>query len=275
MTSAFETAAGTATGADHVWSGRSNQDARLVSRACRHTLVAVADGCSDGTHSEVGAWMGVHLAVDTIAAHLFSADFHEDPLSEAAWEDIRQGVLRGLEQGVRLMGGAGYLDSERRRLLNDFFLFTLVVGVIGPDHTQFVAIGDGYLAVNGGEVDLGTFEKNMPPYVAYGLTRTSLAPEALRWRTLAEMPTAELQSFVVGTDGVLDLAAAAEKSMPGRPDLVGPMSQFWTCDRYFTNTDMIRRKLVQCNGGVGPRASQAGLLRDDTTLVVGRRKLDT
>ena len=49
--------------------------------------------------------------------------------------------------------------------------------------------------------------------------------------------------------------------------MVGPLSQFWADDAFYKNRDMVRRRLAVLNRGAGP-----GLLADDTTIVVVRRK---
>lgn len=60
---AFEIASGSATGAQHVLDGRPNQDAHCILTTPTHTIVALADGCSEGEHSEVGAHLGARYAV--------------------------------------------------------------------------------------------------------------------------------------------------------------------------------------------------------------------
>jgi hypothetical protein len=61
---------------------------------------------------------------------------------------------------------------------------------------------------------------------------------------------------------------------------VGPLSQFWTDDRYFANPDALRRRLTLINRE-SVRADfesrrlvrTPGLLPDDTTVVVLRRRM--
>ena len=63
-----------------------------------------------------------------------------------------------------------------------------------------------------------------------------------------------------------------------KDELVGPLSQFWSEDRYFKNRDMLRRRLTIANRDV-TRADwderaliiEHGLLPDDTTIITGRR----
>jgi hypothetical protein len=81
------------------------------------------------------------------------------------------------------------------------------------------------------------------------------------------MAASEIQSIVLGTDGAVDFEAMAERPIKGREAAVRSLSQFWSDDRYFKNTDMVRRRLAVLN-----RGPLGGLLSDDTTLVVVRRK---
>lgn len=287
MADTFEIASGSVTGAQHVHDGRPNQDALCVLNTSTHTIVVVADGCSEGAHSEVGAHLGVRYAtraaqwsIDTFVTA--PADDPTPPVSEYdgmkhVWAYIRDHVREGLAESLGRMGR--FSDHDRRPMVNDLFLFTLVVGIIDRrpgGKASFAAIGDGFLAVNGAIVPYPKFPNNRPPYVAYLLVNSSIELKLLEWQPLWTGPTREVHSFVIGTDGVDDFVEHQNAPMPGnpvpgRPRLVGPLSQFWEEDRYFINPDMVRRKLILCNGGVGPRSARSGLLRDDTTLVVGRR----
>jgi len=68
-------------------------------------------------------------------------------------------------------------------------------------------------------------------------------------------------------------------TIPGRSEIVGPISQFWGEDRYFENPDGVRRRLALINNEhqtIDWRKQTiertAGRLPDDTTLIVIRRK---
>ena len=86
---------------------------------------------------------------------------------------------------------------------------------------------------------------------------------------------------MIGTDGVFDLENSEERKIPGKEDLVGPISQFWQDKRYYNNPDMIRRSLSLINRCVTriPKGEDGslkiqhenGLLPDDTTIVAIRR----
>ena len=116
------------------------------------------------------------------------------------------------------------------------------------------------MVINGERTQLGPFPNNEPPYLGYALLPGGLergASERLSFEVHRSMAASEVQSLVLGTDGAVELEAIAERSL----------SQLWSDDRVFKNSDMVRRRLAVLNRG--PRN---GLLSDDTTLVVVRRK---
>ena len=93
------------------------------------------------------------------------------------------------------------------------------------------------------------------------------------------MPTKEISSLLIGSDGLENLILAAENNIPGKNEKVGPINQFWEDDRYFKNPDMIRRRLTLVNRTITKTdwdnrkiLKEHGLLPDDTTLIVIRRK---
>lgn len=95
------------------------------------------------------------------------------------------------------------------------------------------------------------------------------------------VPTDELQSFLIGTDGVQDLVEAANKTLPGKEQLIGNIDALWKQDRFFSNPDAVRRHLAGINRDFvardsvrSTRRSEVGRLPDDTTLIVGRREIE-
>jgi hypothetical protein len=202
----------------------------------------------------------------------------EDPGAvgvEALLEEVRGDVLE------QLLGLARGMGEEVSCVINDYFLFTVVGVFLTRRETVFFSLGDGLLVINGRLISLGPFPGNAPPYLAYGLVPGSLqaTPDALSFQVQKVMPTREVQSFLIGTDGVGDLIQAAGRRLPGKKERIGALEQFWQQDRYFANPDMIRRRLAAINRDAvtveqGRTRWEAGLLSDDTTLIVGRRRAD-
>ena len=99
------------------------------------------------------------------------------------------------------------------------------------------------------------------------------------FKTYWEGRPEEVRNLLIGTDGVDDFYLAADRCMPGKSEHVGPLSQFWHDERYFTNPRAIRGCLKQVNRTVlqiDPEQKRTreeiGLLPDDTTFIVIRRK---
>lgn len=291
MRDQFEIAGGTVAGRDHVAAGRNNQDAFAWHQDERCTIAVVCDGCSEGAHSEVGAQLGARLAVrmlrHAIANPTIPGGEHGEPdIALSLPEDI-ESVLTAARGGIRsplsslAMTACGGQREELLRFVRDHLLATVVGCVIAPWGTVVFSVGDGTYAVNGMLTQIGPFPNNEPPYLAYDLLPTSALRRGmdLQFRVQAFMPTADVQSLLLGTDGVVDLVAAEQRMLPGKDEAVGPLAQFWTDDRYFRNPDMVRRRLTLINReavGIdhasGTLVRSPGLLPDDTTLVAIRRR---
>jgi hypothetical protein len=95
---------------------------------------------------------------------------------------------------------------------------------------------------------------------------------------LRVMPTDILDHFLIGSDGLEHLREKSHLSLPGKRQLVGDLSQFWEEDSFIKNPDNIRRRLALINRtSVKPNwnnrclDTHSGHLKDDTTLIIGRR----
>ena len=286
MQDQFDVAAGSVIGRDHVGrgnllTGRNNQDAYYFGG--KDVLVGlVCDGCSQGFHSEVGANIGAYLIgcilESTIATSLLQvqiAHSKKDAI-DGYFTLIRSQVLDQIDAVAKSMFS---LQGPKTfsEVVGDYFLFTTVGFLATPDVTIIFSIGDGVYCLNGEISRIGPYPNNQPPYLAYGLLSTRMDPQLLQFACQAVIPTSEVQSILIGTDGVDDLIEAEHKKIPGKSEPVGPISQFWLEGRFF-RPDQIRRRLalinseVTCVGEQGALIRQPGLLRDDTTLVVARRK---
>ena len=252
----FEIAGGSVTGRAHVAAGRNNQDAFCWASDADGLVAVVCDGCSSGPHSEVGAQVGARLLAQT-ATRLLRSNLDVADLLE----QVRQDVLASLRGLAREMSVDAATFS---RTVADHFLFTIVGALITARGATTFSLGDGVVVINGERTQLGPFPKNEPPYLGYALLPGALE---LSFNVHRSLEASEVQSLVLGTDGAVELEAVAERPIHGREEAVGPLSQFWSDDRFFKNPDMVRRRLAVLNRG--PRG---GLLSDDTTLVVIRRK---
>jgi hypothetical protein len=260
----FEIAGGSVIGRAHVAAGRNNQDAFCWAFNGDGLVAVVCDGCSSGPHSEVGAQLGSRLLVRA-ATRLLGSNLGAADLLEQAGQD----VLASLRVLARQMSSDAASFS---RTVADHFLFTIVGVLVTTGCATTFSLGDGLVIINGERTLLGPFPNNEPPYLGYALlpgARGRRESDHASFRIHRSMAASEVQSVVLGTDGAVELETLAERSIDGRKEVVGPLSQFWSDDRFFKNPDMVRRRLTVLNRG--PRG---GLLSDDTTLMVVGRKAE-
>jgi len=247
----FECASGSMIGRHHVLAGKNNQDAFRVVRQERYIIAVVCDGCGSGKHSEVGAKLGTRMVIDAIADLLN----HDLAISDREfWKAVQTNLLQKLKDFVAISNG----DME---FVNDYLLFTIVGVLITPNETVTFSMGDGAIAVNGKLNQIPAYPDNAPPYLAYGLYR----PDAVSFEIRDRLPTSEVESILIATDGIDDFIAVAT------------IGQFWQEDRYFKNPDALRRKLAMLNREETKPdwqrrelVKRSGALSDDTTIVVLR-----
>lgn len=248
----FEIAGGTATGRSHALAGRPNQDAYAWFADGDVLAAAVCDGCGSGAHSEVGARLGARIVTARLAALLAEG---ASPDAPSLLEDVRTDLLRTLADVASAMGG------RLAEVVSEHFLFTVIGLVIKGERGCVFAAGDGIVALNGEVIRLGPFPRNEPPYPGYGLLGSAGAPAL---SILRAFDVRDVRSILLGTDGAADLTE---------------LPSFWGDDRHFQNRDAIRRRLALLNREVVKpdwnerrMVRQAGLLEDDTTLIVVRPK---
>lgn len=270
MKDLFEIAGGTAVGSEHIKAGKNNQDAFYWTVSDLAIIAIVADGCSEAPHSEVGAKIGTRIVAEAI-----NKKVGDPELPYQFWDNVRIQVIRELDKIVNSVG------VEKQTVL-DYFLFTVVGALITPWATSIFSIGDGITFLNGELQEIGPFPDNTPPYLGYSLLGKSpdqIKPEWLRFNIHKIIDTRSIESILIGSDGLKDFISAAEQKIPGKNEVIGQTSQFWKDNRYFKNPDIVRRKLSLVNRTVTKidwenrsAAKEHGLLPDDTTLVVIRRK---
>lgn len=265
----FEVAAGSILGQNHRRVSQNNQDAWAILTPGQATIAVVCDGCGSRPKSEVGAQLGAQLTVHTLAQLVAE----ERPEDELFWQTLRKRLLEKMQTLKEPLG------ADEQGLL-DYFLFTLTGCLVTPETTWIFGLGDGVFAINEQLHQIGPFANNAPPYLAYSLLwEAEKGPDPFQLQIYAQQPTEQVQSVLIGSDGVGDLMNVAEEYLPGKLEPVGPLNQFWHCDRYFQNPDQVRRRLAQINREVIQPDWDAqqvrkipGLLPDDTTLISIRRK---
>lgn len=257
LTNQFEYASGSIIGRNHVLAGKNNQDAYQIVKQEKFIIAVVCDGCGSGKHSEVGAKLGANLVINAIADLLSPESNQNLEIDPEFWHLLKLHLLRKLQD----MGSIANADMQ---FVNDYLLFTIVGALITPRETVTFSMGDGAIAINGKFKQISPYPNNAPPYLAYGLYK----PEAINFEIRDRLPTSELESLLIATDGIDDLVK------------VETITQFWQEARYFKNPDAIRRKLATLNReetkpdwNKRELIKRSGVLSDDTSLVVIRRVL--
>jgi serine/threonine protein phosphatase PrpC len=254
FTNQFEYASGSIIGRNHVLAGKNNQDFYQISVNEKFIAAVVCDGCGSGKHSEVGAKLGAKLVIEEIRNFLNQDSQISNP---EFWNLVKVNLLQKLQALVNLVNG----DLE---FVNNYLLFTILGALITERETIAFSMGDGAIAINGEFNQIPAYPNNAPPYLAYGLYR----PDSINFEIRDRLPTSELESLLIATDGIDDLIKVED------------INQFWQEARYFKNPDSIRRKLAMLNREETKPDWQkreltrrSGVLSDDTSLVVIRRLL--
>lgn len=233
--SRWEIATGSVAGTEHRRVARNSQDAFCFGCGPDSIVGVVCDGCSGGIHSEVGAWLAAPMLVN-----LLSMQGSVNGL-------LAQARIALLDRITAVAESIRNPKSEIRNVLLDYFLFTIVGFVVTEQTTAVFSIGDGLFALNGEKRIIAAETPNEPTYAAYEL----LGGGDCAFHIHSLMPTDEVDSILIGTDGANDIE---------------DLGEFWQRDLYFSNADAIRRRLeIQNRKGTTP-------LADDTTVIVLRRR---
>jgi len=278
----FEITGGTITGRLHKKIGKNNQDASLFQVESDCIIGLVSDGCGSGKFSEFGSQLLVQLTRDAIHRYLpFLKCVIRNGLCENGfWNLVRTRVRGGMFQVAERFRG------DMKKIISDYFLATIVGFIVTPKKTFVFSIGDGEAYLNEHLIKFGSFANNAPPYLAYSLLKKEDQPfdkRHLHFSIDQEMATVDVKNILIASDGLGDLRRLAEKKLPGKEEKVGPINQWWANDKFFENSDLIRRRLFLINND-GMKIERdgknittglerfVGLLPDDTTMLVLRRR---
>jgi hypothetical protein len=184
--------------------------------------------------------------------------------AERVLEQVRREILAALRKLARGM------SDDPVEAISECLLFTVVGCAITDEHAAFFSLGDGIIIINGRATTIGPYPENAPPYLAYALLPDCRGQVDLRFRLHAHISTEELDTFLIGSDGVNYLIDA---SCPGG------IEAFWTDPLHYENLYAISNKLrllnterTEIDWQEHRKSVQRGVLPDDTTLVVGRKQ---
>lgn len=263
----FDIAIGTTAGRRHRTGVNlaSNQDAVRYTASGELIVGVLADGCGSQPYSEFGSRLMVELLTKLIRRHHAAGRAFDD----AGFAMIYTALVQRLKTAASVL-----LDGSTVEALNAHLMATAGGVIITSETTTFFGAGDFVFLVNGVGHLWEPEEGNKPLYPALALAFPGDA--RFFFRTLS-LPTAEVTNFVFATDGGVELmkvCKAEDELVPGTDDRAGPIDKIWSTDEFYTNTEALGawlNSLAQNWRMPGP-PHHGGLLEDDTTLVVGRRK---
>jgi hypothetical protein len=272
----FQVADGTVVGRSHTERHIPNQDALYVCENDCMIFAAVCDGCGSAKYSEIGARLGAAWLAQSLRKEWRA--IYDGYSAETYLKFVQQNVVKDIDTV------SGTIKENAVDVISNYFLFTAVIAMISETKTIIASIGDGFFAVNGVVQQIGPYENNAPPYIAYNLVKdvVNIDPNILNFKVHLDTETRYVDTLMIGTDGLEDLISAEERTCPGKEhDVVGPISQFWTDDKYFKNPVALDRRLNVINKNSCKLENrlhlkkEPGILRDDTSLIVIRRKDDS
>ena len=223
----------TALGRAHRHCGRGTQDAAslVASPDGRVAAAAVADGCSAGARSEVGAGLGARF-VCAAAVRRVRAGV---PLAELPHVVIAD-LVDELAHLARALDG-----GDLARVIEEHLLFTVHAIVVAADEGVVFGVGDGVVSIDGHArvIDQGA----APDYPAYALFPSMAAPRVLVHHL------GPFASAAVATDGAHEVLA--------------DLAAFEREERFVRNPSLAQKRMrAWCDTGGGPV--------DDCTIAVVR-----
>jgi len=240
----FQIAGGSVVGRRHLGRknllvGKNNQDSLSCVKSSDCIIAVVADGCGSSSQSEIGSVMACEWICKLIPEYL-NMGYDIDEM----WQDLKNDIVANIKSTAQNMSG-NFVDNIMEK-----FLFTILGCVVTPENVYIFSIGDGVYFVNDTMHNLGPFPNNAPPFIAYECIPSSLfmkPPTDSFDFDVRIYDTDIVENILIGTDGVIDLVEAANDKIPGKDEEIGGISQFWTSDIYFKNSDAIRRRLAVIN----------------------------
>ncbi len=199
MSPKFTIKSGKVTGRGHILSGRNCQDSlKTVSLTIKNETFLIgwiSDGCSSGSHNEVGSNLGTEFLINQSELYL-QEELPVEIIPLFLFEDLLQFLRTNLSsQSLKT-------PQKQAMYINDFLLFTTVGFIIGPKYGLIMAYGDGLVIIND-EVYKREFDDESP-YMGYLLTDPKYLSPTRRpipnEFDIYSFKTADLKRLAIGSD---------------------------------------------------------------------------
>ncbi|MFC1645475.1 protein phosphatase 2C domain-containing protein [Patescibacteria group bacterium] len=203
----------------------------------------ICDGCGTMPHSEVGAKWGVAIISRLIVREL-------ENKGNVDWVLLADEVVESIEAAATGFQLAG---QDVRGVINEFFLFTIMVVVAIDDKIVIASCGDGAFRIDEKVYKITSPVFNTPTYLSYRIVGSRCyVPDEIKINVVCEFPVKDLKKgVVIGSDGLLSLLEGNPEEL-FHPALLrgeGTQLRIWLRSKIF---------------------DQANQLTDDVSLVIIR-----
>ena len=237
----FTNASTSVIGSSHYNLFYNNQDSYNFYQDKSYIIGVVADGCGSGSHSEVGAKLGVDFVVNYCKKYFRHNSFDVDSLQNALIVYLRN-IVKNQQ------------TNEELEFIENYLFFTFFGFIIQAEHTFVFHSGDGLYQINDKKVIVE--QGNKPQYLAKNLISGNSHIE------IEHIETHKLQKILVATDGLMHLndRFSNGESIAGMKSI----SDFFDNDEHFDNIISLPKFLTDLS-------INKNILKDDTTLIMLKR----
>ena len=271
MKDLFAIVGGSVIGKEHKSKGRNNQDSYWITAGEKSLIGIGCDGCSSSLDSEVGA----KLLSRYIAEHL------------RIWLDVacikkHKKIINLIEElTIEYIKKTTEVFTDSREALDRMMLATIMGIVMTKEWTTVFSCGDGVFSVNG--VVQIIDQQNYPLYLSYKVNPKNylIDEKKISFTALREIPTKDINSILIATDGVVDLIAKRDSTIKvlGKLEKVGDLKQFEQDSRYIKNSSLLQKRLnllnaerIEIDWANQEVKRHKGVLSDDTTIILAKRR---
>ena len=242
------------------------------------TIGIVTDGCSSSRHSEFGAQLGARIMGSNIQWYMVHGVDIVKAIS-LSYTNLMEEILK-LSKNMLEETSIDESGAKVNRILNDYFMFTIVGFVMSNVRAVIFTIGDGVYGVNGNYIKIPHNIENKPIYCGYSLM-TSLphhvTDDDMQPKIVVDCNTESVDTILVATDGFEYYLDNLDKKIAGTDTVLSTVDLY--DEHFFKNKDNITRHLRKCTSSFtridwerNEVTEEPPILSvDDTTIIVAKR----